>query len=702
MVRTTATLAINADIVLAGVDHGALRLLSSDYTLYSYSSALKLLSTKKLIANLDPLHSFTNAPSFSSKQKNLMVPYGKKPLAILINILNKPRLQAKIDTPCKTIESSAFSPNSLYFALGDEDGRVNVFDTKSANYITSLTPKPDYINSLCFSPNERLLVSSSYDKTTTIFDITLNIEITTFTTSDVVVQALFFNRGQSIVLLQRNGAITVYHIEDMELLPEKNLLVSWPTCGVMYNDFLIVGMKNSSFCVINMHTFEVVFSEKVSSKGVRQLLVEEDNLYVFAQGMQPFIVDMHYLLSEFRDALALRDYEKVSKLLSKNSFLMLEGDYNQEMLEFYKPLFQELYTLLEAGKTKEAEQILAAHDDPKVHDFFTLISNGKEYIKQLAQAVKNKNYPVAFSLIEKYSYLSSSPIALKLENFWQKSFAKAKQLYIKKEVTSYKEAQRLLEPFSHVVSKKQLIHSIQKDTDTFIKADRLIQKKDFNTYFTLVKQHPFLEDNAIYKNILAMGQSYLVQLKDATIKNDFSNAKKLLKFLHPFIPLATEINTLKKQLIARITFFDAIQKKEINTVFSLAKESPFLRTFKEYEVIEMDFKKLLKESLGFAFLGDAVKIKAIFEPYENIELFNDKIASLYKIAYLNQIKKAVNLSDDQYKTTFATFMQLFGKSDDIEHTAKIVGKSELLAKLETPRDPLGFKKQPLPLNILDS
>ena len=691
---------VNADIIAVAVYSDRIFLVSNRYELYMIDFEYKLKKKLVLLKDKEPLHTFSHAISLSERSYELLLPFEMKPLALLVGIKEGLELKSRIDVPLKTVECTAFSPQGNYFAIGDASGRVNIFDRQSANYVTSLKPRPDYINVLEFSENERFILSAAFDKSVIIFDLALNIEIATFMSSDVVESACFF--GDQIALFMRNGAVCYYDLREKKLGSEQNLFVSWPTTALVLEDqrHILVGMKNGSIAALDIASQKLVFTHKCTTQGITKLKMLHKELLVFAKETHALVIDTEYKLKAFEEALATKMYDEVSALLGENLFLMLHPDYDAQMQEFYNPIFEQLYTLIEEGDEAGAQAIQAQYkDDPKVCDYFNLLINAQEYIKQLAQYIDKKAYIDAYALIEKYHYLKDSNAAARLERLWLSAFNQAKQLGQKNDATSIKRAQELLAPFAKVPCKQQTVYNLIKNIAVYTKADELIKAKKIPAYLALVEKHPFLKEQDTYKKVLAMGESYMEYFKAATLKNDFNKAKEYLHFLRGFCELKKELDVIKQELVLRMHFFSAIQKNELMTVYKMAKEHPELRTISEYKKIEKNFNYMMKEALDIAFSGDAKALKLYFRPYMDIPLFEEKIAAMLKIAYLNEMKKAKEQALD-WEAVFCRFMKLFGKSDELLHTAKILKQHALLEALECENNSEGFYKYELPDTII--
>jgi len=679
-------------------------IVNNEFTLFKYDEKdFKLLSQLRFLPKKTPVHAFSKGFSFAPKAMRMIAPFGQSPMGLLCDISSKVVLLEKLDGHEKTIEVSTFSPKCNYFALGDAAGRSIVYDAESFNYITSLLPRPDYIGCLRFSDDDRYYVSSAFDKTTIVFDLVLNIEVQMFNTVDVVEDVKFFDNNRSIAMILRNGAFQIYHLATKELENPKNIFVGWPSSLELTADerHAIVGLKTGTLTVVELETKEIVITEKISEKGISVLYKDDNTLYIGRYGAETIVSDMGFLYEEFDDAIKAKEYANISKMVKRNIFLTLHKNYDAEMLELYDTLLKDVYIHIEKGDIEKAKELMEPHSDNlKIMKMFEQVLRSESYIKTLITFVKNKKFTEAFAILEKMPQLAEIPAAVQLERHWQQVFSKAKQACIRRDATGMREAKELLTPFSRIPSKQNQINALLKDVNVFLMADKLVAAKKFKEYFALTEKAPFLKENLVYKNIVNLGQEVLKKLKYEVSVNNFQKAKEYMQFLLPYPNMKNDLKTMKEQIVARIQFFDAARENNISKIFALVKEHPKFRYFPEYEKIEEKFKGDVKRSLDLCFKGDVLGVKKVFEPYKSVELFYDKIASMVKIAYLNEMKNARDDLTVVWDKVFDRYIGLFGKHDELVHTAKQLEKIELVISSQVLSNPTGYLAQELPDSIL--
>ena len=690
-------------IVAIGCYEDRIILVNNAYTLFHYDRSYKPLGKQTYLAKQEPLHRYSKALSFSPVEKLFFSPYGVHPIGILCDVSQGTKVLAKSDEHHTTIEISRFSPQGNYIAVGNASGRTLLFDIPSRHYLTETLPRPDYTSSVCFSDHERYVVNSSFELSTSIFDITLNKQIRTLRTADIVEDSCFFDDNNAIALIMRNGSLQVFHINENRLDAPRNIFPAWPTSIILCADqsHFIVGLKNGHICAVKIATMELVFDETLSSVGITCLRFFEGLLIVGREAQESMIIQTDHLVQEFEAALRLKEHDKLDGLIAQNIFLSLNEHFDTEMIELYEPLFKQVYTLVEQGNVEQARTLVSAYaNDPKIMNKFERIVQGSTHIQKLAELVQSQQIFDAFGLINKYPNLRDTPAALKLERYWSQTFNQAKLLCASKDVMKYKQAVALLKPFEKVPEKQLIIHTLLKNIQLYIQADALLKTKNFSDYFALVKKNPILGENDTHKRLIEVSRDKLKQLKAMIKRDEITPARELIAFLAPFETIKEELHKLSDALQARVAFFEAVRTNDLPRVYELAKSHIELRELPQYQTIEQTFKTLSKQALDYAFKADAFSVKQLLLPYINIDLFIDKIASIMKIAFLNEMKQHAKKPDIDWVALFKRYIALFGKNEELIHTAAQIEKTKELESFEAEPDAFGYKKHELPHTIL--
>ena len=109
-----------------------------------------------------------------------------------------------------------FSPDSTQIVTGDWDGKITLWDLKTATPLATYTHK-GYINSITFSPNGQFIATGSTDATATLWDVETGTACFTITHQDSVTSTAFSPDGTLLAASSRDSTATLWHIDTEEI-----------------------------------------------------------------------------------------------------------------------------------------------------------------------------------------------------------------------------------------------------------------------------------------------------------------------------------------------------------------------------------------------------------------------------------------------------------------------------------------------------
>lgn len=109
-----------------------------------------------------------------------------------------------------------FSPDGTRIVTGDWDGKITLWDIKTATALATYTHK-GYINSITFSPNGRFIATGSTDATATLWDVETGTACFTITHQDSVSSTTFSPDGTLLAASSRDSTATLWQIDTEEI-----------------------------------------------------------------------------------------------------------------------------------------------------------------------------------------------------------------------------------------------------------------------------------------------------------------------------------------------------------------------------------------------------------------------------------------------------------------------------------------------------
>ncbi len=109
-----------------------------------------------------------------------------------------------------------FSPDGTRIVAGDWDGKITLWDIKTATALATYTHK-GYINSITFSPNGKFIATGSRDATATLWDVETGTACFTITHQDSVSSTTFSPDGTLLATSSSDATATLWHIDTEEI-----------------------------------------------------------------------------------------------------------------------------------------------------------------------------------------------------------------------------------------------------------------------------------------------------------------------------------------------------------------------------------------------------------------------------------------------------------------------------------------------------
>ena len=109
-----------------------------------------------------------------------------------------------------------FSPDGTRIVTGDWNGKITLWDIKTATALATYTHK-GYINSITFSPNGRFIATGSRDATATLWDVETGTACFTITHQDSVSSTTFSPDGTLLATSSSDATATLWHIDTAEI-----------------------------------------------------------------------------------------------------------------------------------------------------------------------------------------------------------------------------------------------------------------------------------------------------------------------------------------------------------------------------------------------------------------------------------------------------------------------------------------------------
>lgn len=592
---------------------------------------------------------------------------------------------------------SVFSDDGSMLATGGEDGKTVVYSMPSCNMLFSLFPRPDYISNISFSSDSRFLISSSFDGSNVVMDLERSTECLEFETDAIIEDAHFFDENFRIFYICKDGSTGVYNVEENKQEKHEKYSETWYTClAVLPNGrYAVVGGKDEFIRIVRMVDNALMFAIKIEHVGISRMIFLDDLLLVgYIDGVIE-VIDTKRFADEIDIHLKVNDFQKAREVTEKNIFLRVYDQYTDKMAESWKDVLQVAIDLLAKNDIDTAMANVGPFiEDPARKEEFSFYMAQRQHVAEFMDALEVKDFVKAYQLSREHDEILQLSVYEELEAYWNKVFEASKRLLSANPQLNLQKAKELLKPFMQVRTKKDIITTLLSNSDKYIAADQALKERKFADYFRLTEKFTFLKETEQYRKTLMLGEQLLEKASVLENKREFSKALEAVKILATLVPFKITAIERAKLIEKKMSFIDAINKKELITAYDIVQQNSNLKSMPEFVKLTQDFKALSEKAYSLAFAGRPRDVMSVLTDYLSIKYWEEKVASIMQVAYLNEIKKmATSMQKEQvdWKRTFEEFIERFGKNDELQKITEITQLIGILNSISDDGDPAGYK-----------
>ena len=562
-----------------------------------------------------------------------------------------------------------------YIFTGGTDGRVYMYGSQSGKVLMSLKPKPEYISSIAVSGCGTMMAYSAFDKSLTILNLRHQKEELATYLSDVIEHAFFYNKSKSFYAVGRDGNSYTYDLSSTNI-SKKALFTTWPSCCVIDTSerFAIVGDRNQTIYIVKLSDNSLISSFKLDQKGISALYIKENVLFIGFENGWLYMVDMYAYIEDFSQSLAIKDFKNAKRHLNRNIFLTIHP-ISEMFEEAWEEAIKEIINLFSTGNSalalEAAKPFLS--DEKHIKEFASLQQKQKEFEK-FSILVQRKEFFEAYGMLERSPYLYKTDSARKLELYFSKSFFEAKKIISENPLRNLSKAQELLKPFALVGVKKDMINSLFKNYEIYIKADSFIKEKLFKEYFLLTQKYNFLTSEDMYEKVCSLAQKSIVKIKSMIDEGKYDDALKGIKQIIVFLPYKEELTNLLKDLGLKQKLLSLINENNINLVYEFVDSHPWLKSVDEFIKYDKKFDETLARAMFFVAEGEIKSVKQVLLPYKDVNVFKPKIKECIRQTCFNKLAFFLEKNYlNEAKAAAAYYIKEFSKDKEYENLLQKYG-----------------------------
>lgn len=622
-----------------------------------------------------------NNIDFSIDGKYIAYIEEKKPVIRIIDTEAKKLLVCFIKHK-DDIESLCFSHNGRYIASGGVDGKVFLWNIKTGAFMSRFFSHPDYVSFLKFSPEDNYLISCGFEGSMICTNIHTKARPKKYKQHKSRVTAITFLSEHIVITGSKDGEIVVLNYLNGEVIA-RFMTPHGEVRGLTFDEkVLFVSGIQKAIAIYSLKDFTPIDTHYISSQEVPiHLDFNEDKSYLIVTLSSGKLLFYNIKNEdELENAINIREHKKAYDIIQENPLLEFSSA-KKKFDETWQKTYDAAFKLLVNKETAKAKVLLEPFTSvPKIKNQIQLLLNDFDSFERFCSLINTKKLPAAYSLAEQHPSLKQTPIFLKIENIWEKTFKKAKNLMLSKNDAGT--VKLTLYDFNNVPSKIPLIQTLIKNPDVFRDLISGLKEKDFKKLLTIIAKYSYLKETHEYQQAMLLADKIIDSAKQKLKEKDFKTVHTYAKLVVNVPHLRDQAGLLNKYAISAQKFMDAYEDNQFNEAYTILDENPFLIELKEAKELEKRWRNMIIQCEDLAFNADIKSIKETLGEFFTLKSRTNRIGSILKTAYLIQIKKystSQKVSNSDIIKALSTYIIMFSFDQEIEI---IIRKLRKLRNLE--------------------
>jgi len=597
------------------------------------------------------------------------------------------------------VESLRINDRYHYLATGGQDGKTFVWSLETGRLVASLPHHSDFVTVIAFSVNGLWAATGGFDRRIWVTNLSSLSQRTVLRGHGSAITDLLFLKGQRLLSSDKEGEIIIWDYFSGKIVKRLKRMLSEIVSMSTTPDgrFLFVADKSGAVALYDLDNYEMISLRYMSyPKPVRKILyVIQSNLLIV--GLDNGEVTFNSPLKETRLLEKLIEEERYGEafeLVEENPLLRYSKPYFR-LESVWKEVYKKAIRLLEIGEAQRAQEMLEpfSTDAQKRLLMQQLIQDYKEFAR-FKTAVDGRKYTLAYSLAAQYPMLKENSAYKKMEQEWERLFARAKQLALQK--GSDETIQELLKPFRGISSKSALIQTLIKEKEIYRLFMRLVQRKDYKKALELAKRYPSIKELDEYRKIERIAEMIEKKAVEHLEAGEFADAVRTAQQLLDF----PEKKEIAEELISRAnhyaTALRSFAEKDYKAIYRMLEEYPYLEETDIVEKLENVWQKVIAQAERHSAAGDIPSLRKVFGTFLDIPQKRARIVSLFKSAYMEQIERLQKEGrTEEVDRAVQHYMDLFGLDDELASWLALHGLKKRYGE-KPPIDPVEIDPRKLP------
>lgn len=647
-------------------------IVTADHEIFFYDI---LTETKEKILHLNVPKNSEFLYAFDPHHMRLV--FGSKEKNVLhIVDLNQKKLLNRFELDQQSPTAIAFSPDGSHFVCGTDQGRVLLwrYDTNtmvsrlhSFPEYTSLYTKPkiNFVSALAFQDN--MLATSGYGGNIVLTNYRSQTQTQRFHPGPMKNQAILFYED---TLITGNQDGVLLKISRNKKFPNQRLATALgPIVHLLRigtTPFILAASQQRSVTLINIESMKVLKERYIELDEPITWICKDNNGHILigTQNGELFEFDLQPI-NQLETFIASNAYEEAYRFCEEEPLLQESPSYAQLESVFQNAVQKAKYAL-EKGSNDHINELLSPFKNVKSKEITPLL-NAFTYMERLKFLYESRKLPPFYGLAEHLPLLQSTTFYKQAEKMWGECFTKAQKLML---LNKTKEAQKELEPFAAVNSKRPLIQLLIHHFDVMKIYSKAIHEHDYHLLNQLTRQYPILRKLPSYTQLIEEAGELENAIIEAFKNQTFERASLLLHALSDIVQYEETYTTVKQFSTQASNLHHAITNRHWRSAYHMIDSHPELMILPWAEELERQWQEKLLQCEGYAIQGDIISIKTTLENLMNLPERYERIGNILRMAYQIQLKNLQSKKQKAFSAGVSNYCKLFGIDTEIRHLLK--------------------------------
>ncbi|MDD2368694.1 MAG: WD40 repeat domain-containing protein [Sulfuricurvum sp.] len=661
-----------------------LGIVTADHEIFLYNT---LTDTKEKILHLNVPKNSEFLYAFDPKHMRLV--FGSKENNILhIVDLNQKKLLNRFELDQQSPTAIAFSPDGSHFVCGTDQGRVLLWRYDANTLVSRLhsfpeystlytKPKINFVSALAFHNN--LLASSGYGGNIVVTNYRSQTQTQRFHPGPMKTQAIVFYK-EALICGNQDGVLL--KISRNKKFPNQRVSTSLGPIVHLLNvgstPFVLAASQQRSLTLINIETMKVLKDRYIELEHPITWVCKDANEHLFIGTQNGELYEFDLQPTNQLDALidshayteAYRFCGEEPLLQESPSYVLLESIFTNAM--------EKARHALEKESIDQAKEFLDPFKSVKSKEIAPIL-NAFTYIERLKFLFESRKFSPFYGLVEHSALLQSTTFYKQTEKMWTERFNKAQKLIL---LGKTKEAQKELEPFAAVNSKRPMIQLLIHHSDVLKTYSKAIHDRDYHLLNHLTQQYSILRKLPSYTQLIDEAGELENAIIEAFKNQAFDHASLLLHELGNIVQYEETYSELKKFSTQASNIHHAITNQHWRSAYHILDSYPELLILPWVQELERQWQEKLQLCEGYAIRGDIISIKATLENLMNLPGRYERIGNILRMAYQIQLKILQSKKEKTFSSGVANYCKLFGVDTEIRHLLKKAKKENFATDLD--------------------